>query len=83
MYLEVNLIQNGKIVEPKIYTGVKYGFELDEIIEMPLNVCDLAPLSSIAISVFNMDSLDETPIASTVVDLFDSHRCLRQGTWNL
>jgi len=70
-------------VEPRIYTGVKYGFELDEIIELPLNVCDLAPLSSIAISIFNMDSLDETPIASTVVDLFDSRRCLRQGTWNI
>lgn len=64
-------------MEPRIYTGVKYGFELDETIELPLNVCDLAPLSSIAISIFNMDSLNEKPIASTVVDLFDSRRCLR------
>lgn len=83
VYLEINLIQNGKMVKPKIYTGVKYGFELDEIIELPINVSDLAPLSSIAISIYNMDSFEEKPIASTVLDIFDSRRCLRQGTWNL
>ena len=29
-----------------------------------------------------MDRVEEEPIASTVIDLFDARRCLRQGTWN-
>ena len=28
------------------------------------------------------DDIDQ-PIASTVIDLFDKHKRLRQGTWNL
>jgi Phosphoinositide 3-kinase C2 len=71
------------VIQPKIFTGVKYSFDLDDIIELPLKVCDLAPLSSLAISIFSMDRVEETPIASTVIDLFDSKRRLRQGTWNL
>ena len=50
---------------------MKYSFEIDDIIELPLKVCELAPLSSLAISIFSMDKLDDTPIASTVIDLFD------------
>ena len=59
------------MIEPKIFTGVKYSFEIDDVIELPLKVCELAPLSSLAISIFSMDRLDDTPIASTVIDLFD------------
>jgi hypothetical protein len=29
-----------------------------------------------------MDRVEEEPIACTVIDLFDSKRRLRQGTWN-
>ena len=50
--------------------------------QLPFLVSDLAPSTSIAISVFSMDRIDPLPIASTVIDLFDSNRCLRQGTWN-
>ena len=77
VYLEVDLIQNGQVVDPKIYTGVKFSYELDEMIELPLRVCDLAPLSSLAISIYNMETIGECPIASTVVDIFDSAHCLR------
>jgi len=71
------------VVEPKIFTGVKYSYELDDQIELPLKVCDLAPLSSLAISIYNIDRIEQEPIASTVIDLFDAKRRLRQGTWNL
>ena len=30
-----------------------------------------------------MNRLEETPIASTTLDLFDKKSRLRQGTWNL
>ena len=53
------------------------------MIEFPLRVCDLAPQTSLAISIYNMDTVDEEPLASTVIDIFDSRRCMRQGTFNL
>lgn len=70
------------MTKSKIFTGVKFGFELEETLELPLRVCDLAPMSSLAISIFDMDKVDEEPIACTVIDLFDGRRRLRQGTWN-
>lgn len=65
------------MIKSKIFTGVKFSYELDEILEIPLRVCDLAPLSSLAISIFDMERVGEEPIASTVIDLFDSRRRLR------
>lgn len=46
------------MTKPKIFTGVKFGFELDETLEIPLRVCDLACLSSLAISIFDMDRVE-------------------------
>lgn len=83
IYIEIDIIQNGVVIEPKIFTGVKYSYELDDVIELPLKICELAPLSSLAISIYSMDKVEEIPIACTVIDLFDSKRRLRQGTWNL
>ena len=77
IYIEIDIIQNGVVIEPKIFTGVKYSYELDDVIELPLKVCELAPLSNLAISIFSMDRVEETPIACTVIDLFDSKRRLR------
>lgn len=79
---------DGQTLEPIMNTGVKYGFELDEILEFPLKIKDLAPRTMLSIAIFNMDrSLDDDlqlkPIASTVLDVFDCHKRLRQGTWNL
>lgn len=82
VYIEIDILQNGEVMKQKIFTGVKFCYELDETLEIPLRVCDLAPLSSLAISIYNLDRVEEEPIASTVIDLFDSRRCLRQGTWN-
>jgi len=42
----------------------------------------LSSKSAIAVKIFNMDQIDDTPIASTVMDLFDNLGKLRQGTWN-
>lgn len=41
-------------------------------------------MSRLGINIFNMEDDDmEVPFASTTIDLFDSHRRLRQGTMNL
>lgn len=71
VYIEIDVLQNGVVQKSKIFTGVKFCYELDELIQIPLRVCDLAPLSSLAISIYNLDRVDEEPIASTVIDLFD------------
>jgi hypothetical protein len=84
VYIEVSLIQHDKVLEPKLFTGVKYFYELKEVLTFPLKYKDLSPISRLAIQIFSFDSPNmDTPIASTVVDLFDSKRRLRQGTWNL
>ena len=70
-------------MEPKLFTGVKYAYELNEVMTFPLKFKDLAPLSRLAIEIFNLDGEEDKPIASTVIDIFDSKRRLRQGTWNL
>ncbi|MFO0118224.1 MAG: hypothetical protein ACK521_11635 [bacterium] len=67
-----------------MFTGVKYFYELKEVLTFPLKYKDLSPISRLAINIFSFDSPNmDRPIASTVVDLFDSKRRLRQGTWNL
>ena len=80
--ITVDVVQNGKVITPKIYTGVKFYYELEEEVKLPIKICDLAPLTSLAITIYNMDSFDEEPIASTVIDVFDQKRRLRQGTFN-
>lgn len=82
VYIEIDVLQNGAIYHQKIFTGVKFSYELEDTLEIPIKICDLAPLSSLAISIFDMSRLEEEPIASTVIDLFDSKKRLRQGTWN-
>ena len=84
------MLKNG-VREPgqtKYSTGVKYGFELNEMISFPLRYKDLGPLARLSITIYDMDKEydDEeelTPLACTVVDLFDKNQTLRQGTWNL
>lgn len=73
------MILDNEVVHPKLYTGVKYCYELDELLVFPLKINDLSPLSRISIQIFDMDrtSIDDDegeliPIASTVIDLFDS-----------
>lgn len=82
MQITVDVVQNGRVITPKIYTGVKFCYELEEEVKLPIKICDLAPLTSLAITIYNMDSFDEEPIASTVIDVFDQKRRLRQGTFN-
>jgi hypothetical protein len=72
------------VLEPKLFTGVKYFYELNEVLTFPLKYKDLSPISRLAIQIYNFESEDiDKPIASTVIDLFDSKQRLRQGTWNL
>lgn len=44
----------------------------------------MGPLSRLGINIYNLEDDDmEKPFASTTIDLFDSHRRMRQGTMNL
>ena len=82
IYIEIEILQNGEVLGHKLLTGVKFSYELEETLEIPLKVCELAPLTSLAISIYNMDQIEEGPIAATVINLFDQKHRLRQGTWN-
>ena len=87
--IEISLIVNSKIVEPKLFTGVKYNYELEEMLKFPLKVRDLTPMSCIAIEIFHMDKEDDgtdamkIPVASTVINLFDRENRMREGNWAL
>ena len=50
--------------------------------EFPIQICELSKDSKLHLNVYNMASLDEAPLASTVIDLFDPWGQLRQGTWD-
>ena len=58
VYVEVSLIQFDEVLEPKLFTGVKYAFELGEVMTFPIKFKDLAPLSRIAIEIYNIDRED-------------------------
>jgi len=84
VYIEVELIQNEHEEGTKLYTGVKYSYELEDTLQFPLKIKDLSIMSRLGIQIYSMEADDiDKPIASTVVDLFDAHKRLRQGTWNL
>ena len=65
VYIDVKILQNGKVLDTKIFTGVKFNHEFNEVLEIPLRVCDLAPISSLSISIYSMDQIDQKPLAST------------------
>lgn len=78
------MIENEHKTGTKLYTGVKYTYELDHVLKFPLKIKDLSILSRLGIQIYSMEADDiDKPIASTVIDLFDKHKRLRQGTWNL
>lgn len=54
------------------------------MIEFPIRICDLTPNTHVAITVYDLSRLsEEGPLASTVLDIFDSKQRLRQGTMDL
>ena len=71
IYIEIEILQNGEVLDHKLLTGVKFSYELEETLEVPLKICELAPMSSLAISIYNMDAIEQGPVASTVINLFD------------
>ena len=84
VYVEIELFENEHKPGIKLYTGVKYSYELDDVLNFPLKIKDLPILARLGIQIYSMEADDtEKTIASTVIDLFDSHKRLRQGTWNL
>lgn len=84
VYIEVELVQSRNQRGPKLHSGVLYGYQLNQILEFPLKIKDLTPNSQLSIQIFDMEQDDMTvPLASTILDLFDCHQRLRQGTLNL
>ena len=80
----VEIILNNKSLEPKFYTGIQGAFEINDKIIFPLRYCDLAPISIIGITLYDMKKpFDESVIAGTTIDLFDEKMRLRQGTIDL
>lgn len=54
------------------------------MVEFPIQVCDLTPNTHVAITIYDLGRLSsEAPLASTVIDIFDSRQSLRQGTIDL
>jgi hypothetical protein len=58
VYVEVSLVINSRVQEPKLFTGVKYNYELDELLTFPLKMRDLTPQSRLAIEIFDMNKED-------------------------
>jgi Phosphoinositide 3-kinase C2 len=80
----VELKLNGKTLEPKLFTTLQRAFEVNEKLIFPLRYCDLALVSLIGITIYDMRRpLAESVVASTTIDLFDGKQRLRQGTINL
>ena len=68
----VELRLNGKPFEPKFYTGLHKTFEVNEKIVIPMRYNDLAMISLIGITIYDMRRpLAESIVASTTIDLFD------------
>lgn len=80
----VELRLNGTPFEPKFFTSLHKTFEINERLTIPLRYCDLAAVSLLGITLYDMRRpLAECVVASTTIDLFDRKHRLRQGTFNL
>lgn len=78
------LYLNHQMYEPPISTGVLSNYKLNQYIEFPIRYCDLTPNTHVALTIYDMSRLEEqAPLASTVIDVFDSKQRLRQGTFDL
>jgi hypothetical protein len=65
-------------------TGVLSSFQLNTEIEFPIRVCDLTPNTHVGITIYDLSRpQEEGPLASTMIDIFDSKTRMRQGTFNL
>lgn len=75
---------NHEAYEPKMQTGVLSTFEIDTEIEFPIRICDLTPNTHVGITIYDLSrKQSEGPLASTMIDIFDSKSRMRQGTFNL
>lgn len=65
-------------------TGVLTSYELNQVIEFPIRVCDLTPNTHVGIKIYDLSKKkSESLLASTMVDIFDRKSRMRQGTYNL
>lgn len=80
----IELSLNNQVFSPKLYTFIRNSYEISEKIIFPLRYCDLAPVSTIGFSIYDMKRpFSESLIGSTTIDLFDEKLRARQGTYNL
>jgi len=65
-------------------TGLLSTLELNQEITFPIRICDLTPNTHVGITIYDMSrEHSRGPLASTVIDVFDSKQRMRQGTFNL
>jgi len=84
LFMVVQLSNNGKTVEPAITTSRLKAFNFFEHIVFPITYADLAPDATIAITVYDMNKSPEKGlIGGTCINLFNYHKCLRQGNYSL
>lgn len=77
-FLVVELHLNGYPFEPKFYTSLQKSYEINERIILPLRYCDLAMISLIGITVYDMSRpIAESVVAGTTIDMFDQKHRLR------
>ena len=74
----VELWLNHQLYEPKMQTGVLSSCELNFEIEFPIRVCELTPNTHVGITIYDLSRPQEDgPLASTMVDIFDSKTKMR------
>ena len=65
-------------------TGVLSNIEFNQEIEFPIRICDLTPNTHVGITIYDLyRTIPKGPLASTVINIFDSTQSMRQGTFNL
>ena len=83
-FIIIELSLNSKVFEPTFYSGIHNTFEVGEKIIFPIRYCDLATVSLIGITIYDMKKpYAESLLAGTTIDIFDEKFRLRQGVFNL
>ena len=65
-------------------TSVLSNYELAQVVEFPVRICDLTQNTHITITLYDLNKpFNLGPLGSSVIDIFNSKGVLRQGTFNL
>ena len=74
----VELWLNHQPYLPKMQTGVLESMDFDFEMEFPIRICDLTPNTHVGITIYDLSvQQSEGPLASTMIDIFDSQSKMR------